>query len=145
MQRGGSARLVTQSLHKMHDRQVIRVDTRHDGTHCSITGRTAWLVLTCMGPKVTGSEKPLARDPTFNAHAVACALDVVYVQTYEACRAPYIPIVGAIRCDDPGILCVSLGSLWVRDHPLVRSQIRDTLSSSRSQSEIYRTFSLFRP
>ncbi len=69
--------------------------------------------MACMGPKVTGSDKPLARDPTDNVHAAACTLDVVYVQTYEACRAPYIPIVGAIRCDDPGTLCVSLGEVLV--------------------------------
>ena len=55
-------------------------------TSVVLQGGTAWFVLTCMGPKVTGSEEPLARDPTFNAHAVACALDVVYVQTYVACR-----------------------------------------------------------
>ena len=55
-------------------------------TSVVLQGGTEWFVLTCMGPKVTGSEEPLARDPTDNVHAAACTLDVVYVQTYVACR-----------------------------------------------------------
>ena len=60
----------------------------------------------------------IARDLADNVCAAACTLDVSNVHTYirSVSVLQDIPIVGAIRCDDPGILCVSLGSSWVRDH-----------------------------